>query len=89
MATLGFPVTAASGPAPQVDDLEYTVGVSAHLVPFYAEDKDGNPVYDLKQEEIQLRVNKKSFPMMSLSSFRLYFVLIDPKTTTCLFNWVK
>lgn len=49
---------------------EYQVSVSAHLIPFYAEDATGEPVFDLKQDEIQLFVNKKPTSLMGLSRFQ-------------------
>ncbi len=53
-----------------VDNEEHDVGVSAQLVPFYAEDADGKPVFDLKREEIRFFVDDKEHPLMSLSRFR-------------------
>ncbi len=41
------------------DRLSYFVSVNAQLVPIYAVDKKGNPVFDLKKEEIQLYANEK------------------------------
>lgn len=43
----------------QNDELSYAVNVNAQLVPVYAVDKNGDPVFDLKQEEIQLYADGK------------------------------
>lgn len=41
------------------DPLEYRVSVNVMAVPVFAVDNNGNPVYDLKQEELELYVNDK------------------------------
>lgn len=51
-------------------DGEYEVSVSAHLIPFYAENAKGEPIFDLKQDEIELLVNKKTVDLMGLSRFQ-------------------
>ncbi|MCP5048038.1 MAG: hypothetical protein GY940_12770, partial [bacterium] len=53
------------------DSREYEVSVSAQLVPIFAVDGKGNPVYDLKQEEITLYVNGKKATMMFFDGYRL------------------
>jgi hypothetical protein len=42
------------------EPLEYRVSVNVMAVPVFAVDNNGNPVYDLKQEELELYVNDKS-----------------------------
>jgi VWFA-related protein len=42
--------------------LEYDVGVTARIVPVFAVDKKGNPVYDIKKGEIVFYVNGKPAP---------------------------
>jgi VWFA-related protein len=42
-------------PPPRINSGE-TVNVEVKIVPFYAVDAQGNPVYDLRQDEIELRV---------------------------------
>ena len=39
--------------------LEYQVQVNAQIIPIYAVDSRGNPVYDLKAEDIELYINGK------------------------------
>ena len=51
--------------------LQYEVSVSAQLVPIFAVDSRGNPVYDLEQEEIQLYVDGKPVDIFFFNSYRL------------------
>jgi VWFA-related protein len=51
--------------------LEYQVSVSAQLVPILAIDSAGNPVYDLKQDELELTVNGKPARIIFFNGFRL------------------
>ncbi|MCP4151789.1 MAG: hypothetical protein GY757_28860 [bacterium] len=41
------------------DKLEYNIAVNVTLVPFVATDTRGNPVFDLKNEDLEVTVNKK------------------------------
>lgn len=41
------------------DQVSETIDVEIRLVPFYAVDEDGKPVFDLKQEEVELRLDGK------------------------------
>jgi hypothetical protein len=41
------------------EPIKHEVSVSRSLIPFYAYDSGGNPVYDLKMEELQLYINGK------------------------------
>lgn len=41
------------------DSLEYEVTVKAMVVPVFAVDGKGNPIHDLKQDELRLFVNGK------------------------------
>lgn len=47
----------------------HEVKVEAQILPFYAVDGKGEPVYDLKQEEIQVLIDKKPIDSLSFSSF--------------------
>ncbi len=51
--------------------LRYEVSVRAQLVPIFAVDSQGNPVFDLKQEEIQLYVDGKPFDIIFFKSYQL------------------
>ena len=42
------------------ESLKYRVAVNVMVVPVFAVDSNGNPVYDLKQEELQLYVNDEA-----------------------------
>ena len=52
----------------QHDPLHYDVQVNAQVIPIFAVDKKGNPVYDLKEEEIELYINKKPFKILDFMS---------------------
>jgi VWFA-related protein len=61
-----------SGQNPQENqDLSYEVRVSAQLVPIYAVDKKGNPVFDLKQEEIILFADGKPMAIIYFNGYRV------------------
>lgn len=49
--------------------LEYEVSVRALLLPIFAVDADGNPVFDLKKEEIEFFVNGKPFKIAAFTAF--------------------
>ncbi|MCP4154906.1 MAG: hypothetical protein GY757_44700 [bacterium] len=70
---VGFSIEAAPTAAPTAtqDDLKYQVDVSRQLLPVYAVDSKGQPVFDLKQEELQLEINGKPEPIDFIS--RVYF----------------
>jgi VWFA-related protein len=51
--------------------LEYEISVRAQLVPLFVVDNAGNPVYNLKQEELELYVDGKPFDIIFFNSFRL------------------
>lgn len=46
-------------PAGSVGEIADTVDVEIKIVPFYAVDQDGKPVFDLKQEEVEVLVDGK------------------------------
>ncbi len=51
--------------------LEYEVSVRAQLVPVFAVDKDGNPVYDLKMNEIELQADGKPTDIIYFNTYRI------------------
>jgi hypothetical protein len=50
------------------DPLHYDVQVTAQVIPIFAVDKNGDPVYDLKEEEIELYINKNSYKILDFIS---------------------
>jgi hypothetical protein len=51
------------------EELSYAVDVNAQLVPIYAVDKNGNPVFDIKREEIQLFADEKPAEIIFFSGY--------------------
>lgn len=51
------------------DSLNYNVSVNVMVVPVFAVDSSGNPVYDLKKEEIKLFVNDRP---IEIAEFKRY-----------------
>ncbi|HLP46699.1 MAG TPA: hypothetical protein VK469_12155 [Candidatus Kapabacteria bacterium] len=58
------------------DSLKYNVSIDIMVVPFFAVDNSGNPVYDLKEEEIQLFVNDK---LVKLAAFKRFEFNLEDK----------
>jgi hypothetical protein len=58
----------APSPEPQMD-IGDTVNVEIKIVPFYAVDEHGNPVLDLKQDEIEVRIDGKPVPIDTFDAF--------------------
>ena len=56
---------------PAQDSEYYEVDVTVQLVPVFAVDKEGNPVYDLKQEDIEFYVDGKPTEILSFVSSRM------------------
>jgi VWFA-related protein len=54
---------------PAQNDIKYEVSVDAMLVPLFAVDTNGNPVYNLRQEELILHINGKP---VGISTFKRY-----------------
>ncbi len=48
-----------------------TVNVEVKIVPFYAVDAQGNPVYDLRQDEVELRVAGAPVPIESFDRYAI------------------
>ena len=63
---LSMGTAAAQEPEPQVSE---TVNVEIKLVPFYAVDEEGQPVFDLKQDEIEVRVDGKPVAVDTFDAF--------------------
>jgi hypothetical protein len=54
------------------DDIQHhEVEVNAQVVPIFAVDKKGNPVYDLKEEEIILYINRKPYKILQFMNYQL------------------
>ena len=53
------------------EPLHYDVQVTAQVIPIFAVDKKGNPVYDLKQEEIELYINRKPYEILDFMSYQV------------------
>jgi hypothetical protein len=58
----------APSPEPQMSQGD-TVNVEIKIVPFYAVDEQGKPVLDLKQDEIEVRIDGKSVPIDTFDAF--------------------
>ena len=58
----------APAPEPQMSAGE-TVDVEIKIVPFYAVDEQGNPVLDLKQDEVEVKIDGKPVPIDTFDAF--------------------
>ena len=56
---------------PEHDPLEYEVQVNAQIIPIYAVDSKGNPVYDLKAGDIELYINGKPKNILYFTSYQV------------------
>jgi hypothetical protein len=54
-----------------------TVDVEIKMIPFYAVDAQGKPVYDLRQDEVELRVGGKTVPLDTLDGYPMTAVQPD------------
>ncbi|NIM18315.1 MAG: hypothetical protein GTO45_40565 [Candidatus Aminicenantes bacterium] len=61
-----FPLTAQTNREQEHKPLHYDLSVKALQVPFVVVDSRGRPVFDLKQEELELVVNGKSVDILYL-----------------------
>lgn len=66
LAALGLALPSWAQSAETVSE---TVDVEIRLVPFYAVDEEGKPVFDLKQEEIELRLDGKPVAVDTFDAF--------------------
>jgi VWFA-related protein len=64
-----LPVSAQQS-EPQENSLQYQVDVKVSLVPFFVLDKKGNPVFDLKKEDLLLYVDGKPTDIYALMDYR-------------------
>ena len=62
-----------AGQTGQTEDaiLSYEVQVNAQIVPIFAVDSKGNPVQDLKEEDIILYVNRKPYKIVQFMNYQL------------------
>jgi hypothetical protein len=69
--SLSAAAQAPSPPEPQMNEgsIGDTVNVEIKIVPFYAVDEQGKPVLDLKQEEIEVRIDGKPVPVDTFDAF--------------------
>jgi len=51
------------------DDLKYNVSVNVMVVPIFAVDGNGNPVYDLKRDDLRLFVNDKPTDILTFKRY--------------------
>ena len=51
------------------DSLDYKISVNVMVVPIFAVDSSGNPVYDLKEEELKLFVNDQPTEISAFKRF--------------------
>jgi hypothetical protein len=68
---LGMGLFAAPFPQKEHEPLKYEVEVKAQIIPIYAVDKKGNPVYDLAEEDIQLYIDKKPCKILRFTSYQV------------------
>ena len=54
------------------DQLKYSIEVNAQVIPFFAVDKEGNPVFDIEEKDIELVINKKTHPFASFSRYKFH-----------------
>ncbi|MCP4215219.1 MAG: hypothetical protein GY765_11205 [bacterium] len=62
-------------------ELQYSVSVNVRLLPVYARDKKGEPVFDLKKEDLELFVNGKPYDIAMFKRYEFKSSRID-KTKT-------
>lgn len=71
VAGTAFSLSAAAqapAPKPQISEGD-TIDVEIKIVPFYAVDEQGNPVLDLKQDEIEVKIDGKPVPIDTFDAF--------------------
>lgn len=68
---VGFAGTSAAAERAKPQRAGDTVDVEIKIVPFYAVDAEGNPVFDLKPEEVELKVGGKVVPTDTFDSYSM------------------
>ncbi|MCP5053966.1 MAG: hypothetical protein GY940_42755 [bacterium] len=64
------PVNAQQNQDAAHDKQIHNISITVQLLPVYATDKDGNPVFDLKQKDIQLFVDGKPMEILHFNRFK-------------------
>ncbi len=59
--------------ATEQDPLHYEVSVDVKILPVFAQDSNGIPVYDLKRDEVELLVNGKKHPISQFTRFAINY----------------
>ncbi len=72
-AALAACASAQGDPVPQRFDAAEAIRVEVRIVPFYAVDSSGKPVYDLRPDEVELRVGGVQAPIESFDPYALSF----------------
>jgi len=54
------------------DQLKYSIEVNAQVIPFFAVDKEGNPIFDIEEKDIELVINKRTHPFASFSRYKFH-----------------
>ena len=70
LATAQTPEPPSAGNIGSLGSLGDTVDVEIKIIPFYAVDADGKPGFDLKQDEVEIRVDGKPVPVDSFAAPR-------------------
>lgn len=73
LAVLAMPSGAVAQGQPAIPRVKggETVDVEIKMIPFYAIDEKGQPVYDLRQDEVELRVGGKPISLDALDGYPL------------------
>lgn len=71
MFSLLFVLTGQEQAQTNKEELSYEVDVDAQLIPIFAVDKDGNPVYDLKPEDFELFTDGKPTEIISFNYYKV------------------
>ena len=64
----------------QTQELKYRVDVEVKLLPVFAQDQEGNPVYDLKRDELELTVNGRKQPIAQFTKYAIHYDHTNSRT---------